>query len=250
MESASIIRPDVFRLGTQLHQTAQPRAPAALFPLRLGQQGVHEVCETRFGDMAALTGFAMAGAKCRPGAVAWISQLGLGMEHGRIPAAGLGQVMAAPPPRLHVTARKPAEALWAIEEAIGSGAVALVVAEIGRVDFTASRRLALASSRHGVPVILLMPHTCEGSTAASARWRVAPRPSGPNRYDPRAPGSPRWRAVLERSRSAPHLSGHVFDVELNDETLSLTVVSGLADGAPPARTPGEKPTLRERRARG
>ncbi|MBF4328339.1 hypothetical protein EAY16_24000, partial [Vibrio anguillarum] len=67
------------------------------------------------------------------------------------------------PPRLSLTARTLPDALWAVEEAVVSGAVSLVVAEIEAADFTATRRLTLASGRHGVPVVLLMPPTCEGA---------------------------------------------------------------------------------------
>lgn len=222
MESATVLRPDVFRL----RQESAP-APAA-FPLGLGRQGVHEVCETHFGDMAALCGFALSAAQPRPGAVAWVTQRALGLDHGRVFESGLGGLRRMRPDLLHIRTAKKVEALWAVEEALRSTAVGLVIAEIEPVDFTASRRLTLASSRHGVPAILLLPYSNEGSTAAAARWRVSPRPSAPNRFDPRAPGHPRWRAVLERSRLAPTMAGHVFDLELNDETLSLSVVSGLA----------------------
>lgn len=239
MEYGTILRPDVFRLRQKTR-----RGPAA-FPLGLGGQGVHEVCETRFGDMAALSGFAIAAAQPKPGMVVWVSGRRAGLKHGRLFQSGLGGLRRMPPEMLHISARKTAEALWAVEEAVRSAAVSLVIAEIERVDFTASRRLALASSRYGVPAILLLPYTCEGSTAAAARWRVSPRPSAPNRFDSRAPGHPRWRAVLERSRLAPHMAGHVFDLELNDETLSLSVVSGLAadtSSAVPGAVPAEADT--------
>ena len=228
MESATILRPDVFRLREE-------SVPApAVFPLGLGQQGVHEVCETHFGDLAALCGFALSAAQLRPGTVAWISQRALGLDHGRVFQSGFGALRHSPPDLLHIRTTKQVEALWALEEALRSTAVGLVVAEIEPVDFTASRRLTLASSRHGVPAILLLPYSSEGSTAAAARWRVSPRPSAPNRFDPRAPGNPRWRAVLERSRTAPYMAGRAFDLELDDETLSLSVVSGLAVDSPDA----------------
>ncbi|MDX1292422.1 MAG: hypothetical protein R3265_06410, partial [Hyphomonas sp.] len=164
-------------------------------------------------------------------------QASLKQAHGRLLLTGCRQVAPDLPASLNITTRKPAEALWATEEAIRSGVAALVIAELEDADFTASRRLALASSRHGTPVILLMPYTRSGSTAASARWRLSPRPSSPNRYDPHAPGALRWKAVLERSRQASHMAGQSFDLELDDETLSLRVVAGLASDPAPARAP-------------
>ncbi|MCI4643896.1 MAG: hypothetical protein MRY64_03845 [Hyphomonadaceae bacterium] len=220
-----------------------------MFPLGLGVAGVHEVCEASFGDIAALTGFAIAAAKQKAGTVVWVSQRKIEMDHGRVLQGGVRRLNRAKMPILEVHTRKLTDTLWAIEEAIRSSAVSLVVADVEAVEFTASRRLVLASSRHGVPVILLQPYTCEGSTAASARWRVSARPSAPNRFDPRAPGNPRWRARLERCRTAPHLAGHVFDLELNHETLSLTVVSGLAtDTADTREVAGDRPDIRHARA--
>jgi len=205
-------------------QTAKP----ARFPFGLGESGVHEVCERAHGDMAALTGFALTAAHLKPGPIIWISQSGLGPDHGRLMQAGLSQLRARQTTLFTISAHKRIDALWAIEETIRSAAARLVIAELDGADFTASRRLALASSRYGVPVILLMPYTRNGATAATARWRVTPRPSAPNRFDPQAPGPPRWQAVLERSRQAPHLADSTYNLDFNDETLSLSVVAGLA----------------------
>lgn len=238
MESHTLSSLGVFHLRPK----AKPRDVA--FPLGLGESGVHEVCETGFGDMAALSGFAFAVRKQRRGAVLWISQTKLNRDHGNLLQAGLGSLNPALPTVLHAQPRKLNDALWMIEEAIQSNAVGLVIAEIEDADFTASRRLSLGASRHGVPVILLMPYTRQGATAAVARWRVSPRPSASNFYDSRAPGHVRWHAVLERSRQAPHMAGQSFNLELNDETLSLTVVSGLVPHAPAPRETGREDRVR------
>ncbi|WP_300396749.1 hypothetical protein [Henriciella sp.] len=242
MASPPSLSPAVFRLGTA------PAKGRAAFPLGLGDQGIHEVCEAGFGDYGALTGFVLGAAPRRTGAVVWVSQTHLVLNHGRLLETGLKALRRERLPTLHVQVRKPMEALWAVEEAIRSKAAGLVVAEVLDMDFTASRRLTLASGRHGVPAILLMPYSREGATAAAARWRVSPRPSAPNRYDSKAPGHPRWHAVLERSRQAPHMAGHSFDLELDDETLSLRVVSGLATDPAEAETvrPEHTPDTRRR----
>ncbi|MEM9669955.1 MAG: hypothetical protein AAF950_13595 [Pseudomonadota bacterium] len=199
------------------------------FPFGLGASGVHELAEGSFGDMPALTGLALAASHAlRPGPIIWISQRGLAREHGLLQQRQLEAFHGRERPCLFVRPCKLVDTLWAIEEAIRSSAVTAVIAEIDEADFTASRRLTLAASRHGVPLTLLMPHTREGSTAATARWRVSPLPSAVNRFDPRAPGRPRWRAVLERSRNVPYLAGHIFDLEHDHETLSLNLVSRMA----------------------
>lgn len=231
MCSPSLPAKALFRLSVD-----EKRAPAA-FPLGLGETGLHEVCEASYGDFSALTGFALAASLARKGAVIWVQQARLGLEHGRLLHTGLPHLTKSPHDIMHVAAHRLTDALWATEEAIRSGAIGLIVAELAEADFTATRRLALASGRHGVPVILLMPYAREGATAASVRWRLSARASAPNRYDPRGLGVVRWKAVLERSRQAPHMAGHVFDLELDDETLSLRVVPGLAAHTSPARTP-------------
>lgn len=208
----------------------------AAFPFGLGGNGLHEIAEAAHGDFPALTGFALATAQVRRGAVFWVSQSATCRDHGDVPEAVLTALRRTPVQRLCVRTGKLAHALWAIEEAVVSGAVALVVAEITEADFTATRRLALASARHDVPVILLMPYQREGATAATTRWRVKAKPSACNPFDPQAPGPVRWCAWLERCRVAPQLAGQIYDLEWNDETLSLSVAPGLAAGPAAPRT--------------
>jgi protein ImuA len=227
--------------------TAAP-AVAAAFPYGLGVSGLHEVAEAAYGDRGAITGFVLAATRqARHGAWLWINQAKVAGDLGRVPDAALRQMHGAPPQRLNAEVRTLGDALWTVEEAVVSGAVSLVIAEVEAADFTATRRLTLASGRHGVPVILLMPPSCEGATAAATRWRISPRPSSPNRYDPQAPGHPRWRAVLERCRTAPNATGTSFDLEWNDETLSLGVVSGMATG-PAAPRPAPREASGQRKA--
>ncbi|MEQ9507261.1 MAG: hypothetical protein RLO80_13465 [Hyphomonas sp.] len=216
-----------------------PSVGAADFPFGLGKSGLHELAEASYGDSPAMTGFLLAAMrKQAKGAWIWIRQASIFRDIGEVPEAALAGGSASL--RLNVQARNAREALWATEEAILSGAASLVIAEIEGADFTATRRLTLASSRHGVPVVLMLPYTCEGATAAVTRWRVGPRPSSSNRFDKHAPGHPRWRAVLERCRTTPASTGKAFDLEWNDETLSLSVVAGLADG-PAAPRPALRP---------
>ncbi|MEM1149482.1 MAG: hypothetical protein AAGI03_02855 [Pseudomonadota bacterium] len=199
------------------------------FPHGLGDTGVHEVCARDYGDGPAAAGFALAAglSEADTGAVALISLLSKARDDGAISARGLASLGADPGRILHITARKPTEALWAVEEAVTSSAVACVVAECGDIDFTASRRLTLASQARGTPVILLPGYRRNGATAAQGRWRVAARPSAPNRLNPRGLGWPRWEAELERSRTAPAAMGRRYTLEFDDETLSLHLAGEL-----------------------
>lgn len=222
-------------------------AAGIVFPHGLGVSGLHEVAEAEYGDRAAATGFVLAAA--RPtgrGILLWISQAQAARDMGIVPEAALQTMASRKLQRLTVMTRHASEAFWAIEEAVTSGAVSHVIAEVETADFTATRRLTLASARHGVPVTLLLPHRTEGATAAATRWRIAPLPSALNRYDPLAPGYARWRTVLERCRTAPGAAGRSFDLEWNDETLSLSVVSGMASGqATPRKAASFHPPYRK-----
>jgi len=220
-----------------IRQLYAPAASDVTFPYGLGTQGLHEVLEEAYGDRAAVTGFVLTATKAtRSQALFWISQSSTRRDMGRLSEAALQEMTRGNISCLSLATRPARDALWAAEEAVISGAVSHVIAEVDMADFTATRRLALASERHGVPVTLMLPYRCEGATAAATRWRISPRPSTPNPYDARALGRPRWSASLERCRIAPSASGRTFEIEWNDETLSLCVVSGMVAGQITPRT--------------
>ena len=99
------------------------------------------------------------------------------------------------------------ELLWAMEEAIACRAVGAVVADVaGRhkaLDFTASRRLSLRSAAAGTTTFLVRYARDREASAARFRWKITPALSGDMRFDTRAPGPPRWQAVLEKGRLRP-----------------------------------------------
>ncbi len=205
-------------------------AATSAFPLDLAKAGVHEIVEGHYGDTGAATGFALAALRdSRAGVWLWIYERSLSVDQGRVTGLGAAGFGLDPARFLFVEASSPMEALIATEEGIRSGAVSTVITELRDIDFTATRRLILASEVGGTPSLLLLPHTREGATAAHARWRVSPAPSAPNPFDPRAPGFPRWTAKLERCRSAQNQAGHRFNLEFDDEALCLRLVSQLAD---------------------
>lgn len=230
-----MIRDDFAALGVfRMRPSDRPRQ-APSFPLGLGKNGVHEIVEDRFGDLPAATGFALTASQHSAGAIVHVQQDRGASNHGRLLPQGLPKLCRKPQPIITVSARRQRDTLWSVEEAILSRAASLVIGEIDDLDFTASRRLTLAAQRCGVPVILLLPYTREGATAATARWRLSSAPSGRNRFDPYAPGTTRWRAVLERCRIADIATPFTFDLELDHETLSLSLVSELATNPAEAR---------------
>lgn len=72
-------------------------------------------------------------------------------------APGLADFGLDPARLLVVPARRSAERLWVMEEAIRSGAVAAVVGEVADADPLATRRLQLAAAEGGGMVLLIRP---------------------------------------------------------------------------------------------
>jgi protein ImuA len=107
-------------------------------------------------------------------------------------------------PIIRVDASRPADVLWAMEEGLRCAALAAVIGEIWgnprALDFTATKRLAMRTERYGTPCWLIRRAASPDLSAARNRWRVTSLPSSPNPDDPKAPGDPRWRVELFRSR--------------------------------------------------
>ena len=105
---------------------------------------------------------------------------------------------------IHVEARDARDALWAMEEGIRCAALSAVIGEIWgdprALDFTATRRLAVASERSAWPCWLVRLGGTRELSGARMRWRIASAPSLLNDLDPRAPGAPAWDAELFRAR--------------------------------------------------
>ena len=65
------------------------------------------------------------------------------------------------------------DALWALEQALKSGVLRAVIAEVATApDFTESRRLQLAAVAGGALGVLLPPDSAHHSSAAETRWRA------------------------------------------------------------------------------
>ncbi|WP_174214311.1 ImuA family protein [Erythrobacter sp. KY5] len=105
---------------------------------------------------------------------------------------------------IHVEARKPEDALFALEEGLKCRDLACVIGEIASnpraLDFTASRRLSLAAEKHGVALWLVRIDAEPDLSSARMRWRVRPAVSASPRWNADAPGVPTWQAELFRAR--------------------------------------------------
>jgi protein ImuA len=212
---------------------------------------LEEVGAARPADASAALAFALsrlAQSGCGDDPRPWVmatTPLWL-RERGRPFARGLAGMDAAPERLIWIRAPKEIEALWALEEALKSGAVAggLVTAE--QPAFVMTRRLDFAARAGGARGVVLRAGPALDLSAARMRWRIAAGPSAPilidgAMFDEAAPGPPRLVAELVRRRSGPP---GVWELEQDDETGGFRVVAGLADHglaeAGPDRRRGDK----------
>lgn len=166
--------------------------------------------------------------------------------HGLPPALQRGLV--------HVAAAKPEDALFALEEGLRCADFAFVIGELTgdprALDFTASRRLSVASEKHGVPLYLVRHDGHAELSAARRRWRITPFTSPPAQWNARAPGAPRWQAELFRARGLPPgtwIGGEADDWHLRNPSENGTVVSSAPHPLDLAAEYGDRP-LASRRA--
>lgn len=191
---------------------------------RPGEARLEEVCAADGRDIAAALSFALgtrslAGrpllfAATRP----WLAERGrpYGWAYRSDPTQNLILVVAA----------REAEALWAVEEALKSGTVGMAVAAVERPSLLATRRIDHAARAGGACGVILRATAPEDLSAAWRRWRVTALASTAHPDDPRAPGAPRLRADLVRSRDTPPGS---WILEWDDASDSFGVAAGLAD---------------------
>jgi protein ImuA len=165
--------------------------------------------------------------------VLWVQERMAILECGRIYPPGLGSLDI-----VHVEARDARAALWAMEEGVRCSALSAVIGELygdpAPLDFTATRRLAVASERSGVPCWLVRRGGTANLSGARMRWRIASAPSLLNPLDARAPGLSAWDAELFRARGAPPGRWSIAH-----EAGAFHLVSGAGD-----RTLGEGERLR------
>ncbi|MDR3510313.1 MAG: hypothetical protein P4L73_01650 [Caulobacteraceae bacterium] len=198
---------------------------------------LEEVGAARPADAAAAMAFALArltgAADPRPlvlvTTAAWVR------ERGRPFARGLVRWGAGPGRLVWVRANKEAEALWALEEALKSGAVAGGLASVEAPAFVATRRLDFAARAGKAVGMLVRVEPAQDLSAARRRWRIESRPSGGEAFDAAAPGATRLRAELVRRRDGPP---GAWTLEQDDETGRLRLDPGLADHRVDAVEPG------------
>ncbi|MFT8674577.1 MAG: damage-inducible protein [Acetobacter sp.] len=151
---------------------------------------------------------------------------------------------------LFVQARTDREALACFEEGLRHGGPGAVVAEVGRLGMTASRRLQLAAESGGGIGLLLRRWRRQADmadfaqpTASTTRWRVSLLPSAPLPVP--GVGHGRWRLELLRARSGENAA---FEVEVQNGRAELRIAgapgqpaTGTADHVDLAAAMGHRP---------
>jgi protein ImuA len=166
----------------------------------------HELCGASRAVLAAMAAGALE-RRGESGPVLWIRAPG---AEGGLAPDGFA-AFSAPGRLVLVAPRRPAEAPLAAEEALRSGAVALVVLELDSpLRMTPVRRLHLAAEAGTeaaraagapAPTALLLTPGEGGAEGVESRWRMEPAPSAGRAWA--AGGAPRWRLERLRARLAP-----------------------------------------------
>ena len=162
---------------------------------------LHEVAPESPHDIAAAFGFVTALlAHMQNGPVLLVTSPrglgGCGSPHGH----GLNALGLDPSRMILVEAGDERQALWAMEEALRSGAPAAVAGAVGRgLDLKASQRLQLAARTSGLPLLLLRSEGALGLSAATTRWRLGAAEAARDSFGLIARW--RWRVRLERCRN-------------------------------------------------
>jgi len=182
---------------------------------------------------AAGSGFVLGqlGARLRSGTLLWVQDRVVLRDHGRpYPHWCRGGPDGAGV--LHVVARDAGQALWAMEEGLRCAELSAVIGEVAgnprALDFTATRRLAVAAERFGVPALLLRLGSQPDLSGARMRWRARSRTSLPPRWNAAAPGMPVWSLDLFRARG---VRPGQWDAAYDRATDRLDLVSPLRDPA-------------------
>jgi protein ImuA len=132
----------------------------------------------------------------------WVQDRMAILESGRVHPPGLPSQNL-----IHVEARDARDVLWAMEEGVRCSALSCVIGELWgdprALDFTATRRLAVASEKSRTPCWLVRLGGTANLSGARMRWRIASAPSLANDLDPKAPGLAAWDAELFRARGMP-----------------------------------------------
>lgn len=209
----------------------------------LDRASVHEIkTSTAHGasdaaGWAAAIGFALRLAVRRsatasatsPTSLLWCWPKAIAREIGHLYGPGLEALGLDPSRIVFVETARARDALWAMEEALKSGAAGLVMGVLQDLSLVEARRLSLACQSSVTPCMLLSHASRLPAAATATRWRVGVHKSPPHPLVARLPGAQTVQMTIERCRLNPALPQSVpFALEWCDETHSFHMSSPLA----------------------
>ena len=176
------------------------------FPLR--QSRAHEVCG------AGTYVFASIACGISNGSTLWISH-----THQQEHLSPDGVAQFCKPDRLvYASGKTQTDVLWMAEEALRSGAVKVVVAQLTKpIDLTAGRRLQLAAEAGKTLGLFLIPEGM-GSNAAETRWRCSPH------FDAKDSTLHRWQLIKNKSGTLGN-----WIVRWDEQARRVIVVSKVSE---------------------
>ena len=201
----------------------------------LSRSGLHDISPHAYGDIPAAMRLTLAMAiqrlndpfERRP--LLWCRLVREVREYGNLYGHGIA-AMGLPRHRfVTVTLKRPVEALWVAEEALKSGAVSVVIADVDtkHTSLTATRRLSLAAQTGKAAGLMIFTTPQSVATASHSRWIASASRSQPPPYDLNAPGRSSWNLELVRARGG---RPGVWVVEWQNAPHRFNLVSKLRSG--------------------
>ncbi len=152
---------------------------------------------------------------------------GYGQRHyGRLSGHGLNALGLDPARVILVETGHRTQTLWALEEALRSGAPAAVTGIVDKLDLKLSQRLHLAATDCGLPLLLIRPARDLESSAAATRWRIGTAEAARDRFGLFM--RPKWHLHLERVRNG---RPGEWVVEYDHVAHRFSLAAALADPA-------------------
>jgi protein ImuA len=199
--------------------------PGGGLPLGHWHEAVGEGLEIETAAATAAFVAALASPLASKGGVVWV------MRRDDLHAPGLAGLGFPSERLIQVLVHDEAEALAALEDALGAAGIVAAIGETEAVGLTAGRRLQLACEKSGATGFLISRRPfggrprAEPAAGAATRWKVASAPSAPAAGEGGL-GPPRWCVALERCRGG---RTGAWMMEKSDGAHPLRVVAQLGD---------------------
>ena len=200
---------------------------------------VHEFYSAELEDVAAVAGFAMGLALQRMtcGSIMWLRSGPAVHATGVLQANGWAELGGRSDDAVVGVVSGTVMLLRAAVDALRCPALGAVIVEgwgpMPELDLTASRRLALAAGKSGVPLFLLRGNARPKPSAAQTRWEVAAAPS--RALPGNAPGRPTFDITLLRQRSGPCGLAWRLEWDRDQYQFHETAISGDLASVPVRR---------------